>query len=424
MKRFKITVVFIMMCMLCLVPYRDAYAFKRGKTFSQIDVSTWNQGSKGFPDKDGVSFNDKITLGYSKDTIHESGCGYYALSYMLLKTGAINPKTTTPIDIVRKANNGDNTDSGGWHFNFSKVGLFNSDLTCTDKYLNVEGMSVSEQKTFVKGKYNDGYFVIICLRSNDTSGHYVFLDGYQGDDMVIGDSGFDGIKWSDYYGSNGGSMKYLMLFKSKSGKKPADLPSIYSDVMLNNSGSSTNPQVGGEGEQNGQMSDGEKAVYERLVDEWELKGMPEKYYLKDIQCEIPMEGSLSSIDENTVSYIKENIENDNEDKVIAFISKVISLIGLILMLYGVLMISSYTFDKANIVFDFSLLRVISFGKYTIATDEFKNTVVNGVLFISFGKLLRRVLFIEIVGIMLLQKVILFGWFRDFLNVILDFLNRF
>ena len=69
MKRFKITVVFIMMCMLCLVPYRDAYAFKRGKTFSQIDVSTWNQGSKGFPDKDGVSFNDKITLGYSKDTI-------------------------------------------------------------------------------------------------------------------------------------------------------------------------------------------------------------------------------------------------------------------------------------------------------------------------------------------------------------------
>ncbi len=412
MKRFKITVVFMVMCILCLVPYRDAYAFKRGKAFSQTDVSTWNQGSSGFPDKDGVSFNDKITLGYSKDTIHESGCGYYALSYMLLKTGAINPTTTTPIDIVKKANSGDNTDSGGWHFNFSKVGLFDSDLTCTAKYLNVEGMSVSDQKTFVKGKYNDGYFVIICLRSNDTRGHYVFLDGYQGDDMIIGDSGFDGVKWSDYYGSNGGSMKYLMLFKSKSGKKPADLPSIYSDVILNNTSSDES------------KSDAEKVAYEKLVDEWELRGMSEKYFLKDIQCEIPMEGGLSSTEEDTVSYIKENIENDKGDKIVDFINKVISLIGLILMLYGVLMISAYTFDRSNIIFDFSLLRVISFGKYTIATEEFKNTVVNGVLFISFGKLLRRVLFIEIIGIMLLQKVILFGWFRNFLDVVLDFLDRF
>lgn len=411
--------------MSCLIPCSTVSAFIRGKPFSQTDVSTWNQGSSAFLDTDGVSFNDKITLGTSPKTIHIAGCGYYALSFMLLKTGAINPKTTTPIDIIKKANSGDNTDVEGWHFNFSHVGIFNSDLECTDMYVNMEGMSLAEQKTFVKGKYNDGYFVIIDLRSNVTpEGHYVFLDGYQGDDMVIGDSGCDGTKWSDTYGNNNGYMKYLMLFKSKSGKKPADLPSIYSDSMLNNSGSSTDPQAGGEGNQNGQMSDSEKVEYERLVSEWELRGMPEKYYLGDIQCEVPMEGSLTSTEENTVFCIKENIENDKESKVIALVNRVISVIGLLLMLYGILMISAYTFDRANIIFDFSLLKIISFGKYTIATDEFKNTVVNGVLFISFGKLLKRVMLIEIIGILLLQKVILFGWFRNFLIAVLDFLDRF
>lgn len=397
----------LFLIVMCISNVKKVCAYDKNKAFSATDVSTWNQGDTGFPDTDGVSLNNKITLGTSGKTIHRAGCGYYALSYMLVKTGSLNPSSQSPIDIVKKANSGNNTDSGGWHFNFSNVGIFDSDLECTDKYVDISGMSLGEQKAYVKGKYYDGYFVIICLGSSQTSGHYVFVDGYQGDDIVIGDSGFEGTKWSDNYANTGGYMKYLMLFKSKSGKKPESLPSIYSDVVLNNNESS----------QNG-MTPTEIQTYERLVDEWELNGMPTRHYLGEIQCEVPMPGELSSQEQVTVSDIRERVSDEKEEKWLSLLQIIVSVAGVLSLLYSVLLVMAYAFDKANIVFEISMIKLLTFGKYTIQEKDDlyigEEKKVDGGLYLSKKAFFLRVLVLFLIGIVLIEKNFVFGLITRFI----------
>lgn len=386
-----------------LLPSCYVYGYDSSKEFKQEDVSTWNQGSNTFIDpSDGVSWNDKIYLGTSTTTtIHQAGCGYYSCSYMMVKNGFMNPKEKTPIDFVRWANSGDNTELADWHFNFSKITDYDPDLECIQKQASLPSNNISENITYIKGKMmQEDFYVIVCLHCNCMSSqHYIFIDGFDGDDMVIGDSGFAGTKWSDHYGKcSNVYMSGLWLFKSKSGKKPSQQPSIYSDQVL--SGNT--------------MTNSEVSLYKKIKDEWEIDGMPKKFLLSTPQCDLSDVPELSAKQQSTVAYIRENIKAEKEDKIWSFIQAVISFVGLILMLYGVLMVLAYIFDRSDLIFGLSLMGILTLGKYKVQDDndyvltEGKEKKINGVTYLTKWALFKRVLILEIVGGLLVTKVLLFN----------------
>lgn len=400
---FKNLIIWVMIAT-TLLPSCKVYGYDSSKEFKQEDVSTWNQGSNTFIDpSDGVSWNDKIYLGTSTTrTIHQAGCGYYACSYMTVKDGFMNPKEKTPIDFVRWANSGDNTELADWHFNFSKITDFCPDLECITKQAEVPGNTTNEKLTYLKGKfYDENYFIILCVVCANTDGHYIFIDGWNGEEISIGDSGLQGTKWSDHYGQCSTQITGMWLFKSKSGKKPSELPSIYSDQVLNN-GSSNN------------MTNSEVSLYKKLKDEWEIDGMPKKFLLSTPQCDLSDVPELSAKQQSTVAYIRENIKAEKEDRIWSFIQTVISFIGLILMLYGVLMVLAYIFDRSDLIFGLSLMGILTLGKYKVQDDndyvltEGKEKKINGVTYLTKWALFKRVLILEIVGGLLVTKVLLFN----------------
>ena len=387
----------------------SSLAFLRDRPFDAHDVSTWNQGSGGFPE------NDKITLGRSDKTIHRAGCGYYSASYMLVKTGALNPLRQSPIDVVKLSNSLNNTDMGtDWHFGYKNIGYFDPDLECSGYYIDISGMSLSEQLAYVKGKYYDGNFVIICLVADGvTRGHYIFVDGYDGDDMVIGDSGFTGIRWSTTYGNAPTRMKYLMLFTSKSGKKPANLPSIYSDDVLKNtgtigSGGDSGGNNGGNDGNSGGLTKEEKEAYIRVVNEWELPGMTRTDTFTAPACDVVFGDSLNVTEEDTIATIKDTKESSTEDRFIGGLYVVVDIIGLGLVLYGVLFLAAFAVDRSNTVFDVSVIAVITLGRCRLWDCEGEigtKKVVDGVTYLSAVGVGIRVVVLELVGAFLISGIV-------------------
>ena len=205
----------------------EVQAWDKSKPFNPKDVSSWNQTSEGFPE------NDSLTLGTSGKTVHRAGCGYFALSSVMVKCGYMDPEKETPIDLIKKANKGDVTeaDSGGWHLDFNKVSYFNENLSCVNKQILLNDRTIDEALAYVKKQYLEGYFVLICVVSPGvTGGHYLFVDGYDEDgDMIITDSAFNGTKWSTTYGANPGTyIHYIVVLKDKT-KKCNKLPSVYDE---------------------------------------------------------------------------------------------------------------------------------------------------------------------------------------------------
>lgn len=218
----KIIVFVYLMVGLLILSSIQVKAYDKSKPFNAHDISTWHQGEGAFPE------NLTMTLGTSRDTIKQGGCGYYAIASMLVKCGYLNPKTQSPIDVVRKANEGHNTGQTDWHFDPNNISIFSSNLSFVEE-VQMGSMSVKEGLAFLKKKYLEGYFLQVDLMSNPGSsvGHYIFVDGFKGEDMIITDSGYPGTKWSDYYGKADVTWKYVYIYKDKT-KKCNELASVYS----------------------------------------------------------------------------------------------------------------------------------------------------------------------------------------------------
>lgn len=198
------------------------FAYDTSKEFDAHDISTWQQDEDGFPE------NTTLTLGTSSKTVSQAGCGYYAVASMLVKAGTLDPEMQSPIDVVLTANSGDNTDCGGWHFDMTKIDILDPDLECVDAYLTISGYSTEDYLAYIEQKYNEGYFIIVDVSAEGvTSGHYVFIDSFSDGEIYITDSKYEGIKWSDTYGQTETTVKYLHLFRSRSGKKCNELESVY-----------------------------------------------------------------------------------------------------------------------------------------------------------------------------------------------------
>ena len=84
----------------------------------------------------------------------------------------------------------------------------------------------------------------------------------------------------------------------------------------------------------------------------------------------------------------------------------IVFIGICLLLYMIVLLVAYAFDRSNILVNVCLLRVVSFG--IIDPDEDEET---GKLRISTKRVLQMVIVLFIVGSVLVSGVAL-GWVED------------
>lgn len=107
-----------------------------------------------------------------------------------------------------------------------------------------------------------------------------------------------------------------------------------------------------------------------LKAEKDLTDMPSLDLISDDQktVKLPDSSSLTAKENATVDYIRTNIKNEREDKFYTFAVTSVVFIGLMLILYAVLLLLAYIFDRANILFNISLLGIISLGHLSYPSD--------------------------------------------------------
>lgn len=148
-----------------------------------------------------------------------------------------------------------------------------------------------------------------------------------------------------------------------------------------------------------------------IVTESDLTGMIIKETILEQQQYIALKGkdNLSTNEQNSLALIKESISN-GKISLSKIFSIAQSIFGIVLIFYGVLMIVCYIFDYANVYLDFSLLSIISLGRFRVVSeDEIKDGSVKGgfdkkrhVTYLTSGMLFMRSVVVEVIGVVLVS----------------------
>lgn len=338
--------------------------------------------------------SETITLKAGSDTIGGGACSHFAMTYALVKMGIFNPKNgDTPYTHIKNARekNAFMTDWG--YFDFTRVNELYPDVSFEGRDNNVQGMSAADGLTYVKGKMSEGYYVIgIVYGSVSRNGHCIFFDGVNSDGkMSIGDSGYIGLTFEDVYMQSTNYFNYLELLKCK-GKDINSQPSIYDDTALRG------------------VSTTEVVEYKNLVKEYELTGMPTKSNLQEgvVRPEINSINDLTEDEKLVVSSIKETKDAEKLDW-FQIAKNVISFIGFLLLVYDLLLIVFYVFDRVNSFLNISLVSLITLGRIKVALKEDfaelskEDRKSNG--YITLGKFIAIILVIGTLGGLMLSGTI-------------------
>ena len=411
------------------------------------DVAGWCQGNLDNQFKDTA----KIVLD-GEHTVENSGCGLMALSYARVKAGEISKTKDVPFkDTIDKAISKnafyDEGAGKGWLIDYEKSDLICSDLTvATGDDAGLEkfkGKKLGQIKTTfstpetilsdINNLYNKGLYVIaIVSRKDMTSAHAIFIDQPidDGKDFIIGDSGVPGygninngsvLKLSDAYTPDG--IIALSVLKSKSGKQANKQKSIYSDsevadkLKLSKNGKDNKldageykdenmpGSVGGAGNKKGDFnksgsgdgsSDTAVDLSGPMHSEWELVGMEDvNKWIKDGGFSFDLPTDIDEKYRDNVELIKDSIDN-RKYTVLGIVNIIIKVLGIILLAYTSLFIAFYIFDLVNTVITFSLLSILTLGRYRVyrkdevdRRDELSN--VKSVVYLSIPGMILRCL---------------------------------
>lgn len=352
-KRILAIILFILSLIMSSVPVEACYYNDGSKTQEECDkdIRYWKQGAV-------PADNSLITGQAGSDTIGEGACSHFSMSYALVKMGILNPANgDTPITHIENARekNCFRTDWG--YFDFEHVDSVYPEVSFEGRDNNVAGMDAETGLAYIKGKMNEGYYIVAVVSTPATAGHCIFFDGINEDGTTsIGDSAFQGITWEEYYANAGTYFSYLELMKC-SGKDFNSQPSIYDTNTLRETTSE------------------EIQEYTQLIEEWNLTGMPTKTNLSEgiIKPEFFGDDSLSQEELLAVQNIK---DYKDADKMSAFaiIKMIISLMGFLLITYGLLLVIAYVFDRANSFIDLSMVGFLTFGKMKIVSKDDWGTI--------------------------------------------------
>lgn len=136
----------------------------------------------------------------------------------------------------------------------------------------------------------------------------------------------------------------------------------------------TGTEITEEGSDENKEEGGEEDKFDSLVGlvkEDELVGMPSsKGIASDLTLvELPDPNNLSTSDKMSVSEIKSDILDSRDFKIWDTIRLVIVFIGLLVIMYSILLLVCFMFDRVNVIFDISLVSLISLGILRYSDEE-------------------------------------------------------
>lgn len=202
-------------------------------------------------------------------------------------------------------------------------------------------------------------------------------------------------------GKDGNKIAYYRMYNVKIDDSPERDPSVgkevsYSlgDVTISQSNSNQNNPL--------------SAQDDVLIPEDKLRGMPQQGVLSNgaNSVSLPSNRNLSSRDKSVISEVKTNIRTDSEETWVRNTRILISLIGMLMILYVVFLYIAYAFDYANVFFDISLLKLVSFGLISLDSKG-----MNSEKKFYLNKLHRVAIVLFIVGIVLISGSVNMWIFR-------------
>lgn len=124
----------------------------------------------------------------------------------------------------------------------------------------------------------------------------------------------------------------------------------------------------GQGSDDSSVAGGTKAIYSKLIDEYDLEGMPQKGILSNGVDKVFILGSdsLSTSEQYTVAMTREDILDRKSFRIWDNVRIGVTFLGLCIILYTVLLNVAYLFDRSNNFIDLQLVRVLTLGnlRYT------------------------------------------------------------
>lgn len=307
-----------------------------------------------------------------------AACGWFSAYFALSKAGIPKEGYDTRNLIEDARNKG--AYFGGWLLDYSKLnkifpdagikGINKEDMQGRPAWggnygINLSGLSTDEAFRVMKALQDKGYYLVVCLKCSETSGHYVFLDYIPEDkpnDFRIMDSGFPYTYLSDYKDYKNKTMRFaemwvLDLSNGDSKNFSKNRPSLYKDgVKPTKVEEKTGEDLG------------------KLVDEMDLVGM--ENYQKDLnKFQVPVYPGLELADAGD-KFSAEKIREENQRrKKLNTVSKVLSVLGWLQIGYGLgVIILYYTVGRYNV----KVMKLVMFGKYVLDDDMEEQKVANGI----------------------------------------------
>lgn len=240
MKRFLMAILSVIMVMTlginstyCLDTERAREWYESGSD-DYTDLSLWGQAS------DPRTEGRYLQCGRSDASVWNNACSYYAASFMLAKMGVLDVSSgENPVTVLDKMEAVDPVGEMWGIMNYSKIDLAfpTVHLVPSEFDRNLLGFTHEEIVHMIRAVIEEGGFVIVCAGEGCTpGGHYIFIDDVTEDgDLIIGDSFYEGRKWSDTFGPSGSRIYYWDVFWCED-CVPADCPSIYDihDIIMQN----------------------------------------------------------------------------------------------------------------------------------------------------------------------------------------------
>lgn len=355
-----------------------AYIKPEGEYSWDSDITHWSQWHM-------PGSTEIILPGTDGLTMRAAACGWFSAYFALYKAGIIKDHKSYNVKNLIEDARKEGAYFGGWLLDMSKLGkifpdanighIKDEDLGSNSRWwgswgIYMGGYSQDKVIEVAQTLMKRGYYLILCLRSSETSGHYVFLDYVDPErpgDIRIVDSGFPYTWLSEYKSFEGkgmtfGEMWVLDLSNGKNENLNFNRESPYKEGPRNN----------------GQNSPISSAEVQQVLSEMNLEGM--KDYQKNLSIfQRPVYPGLNLDNPLELINAQKIVEGKRVNPLLSLASKVVSAIGFLLVGYSLFLVVFYiglgkTYPR--------LMKMVFFGRYVI--EDNTELVKNGLSVFQFG----------------------------------------
>lgn len=373
-------------------------------------------------------------------TLGSAGCTYFAHLAMLMRAGVWDPKKDGVITdfynhCIQKGMNKEEGFDGMFYWRgmnkyFPKVEI----VTATLK--SPPYNKVSDLENFVKEAYDRGDFVVAYLQTvtgDPNSGHAIFLEGVNSDGTLyvfdnsspgstLGatDTVFEGIM--NDMGGRDSPIVYAMLEYSVEGVDSRDtIPlterfagSLDADKGVFKDEKDRKDKDGKSKEEADKEKEQLKSEYDAI--DWRPSALLLSQHDMDMTW---FQDKLSMKEKMNIENLKQNIEADSFDFA-KFAKQTTVMAGLMLCVYGILLIVAQLLDMVNPFLNISLVRTFTFGRFTIKPKgDYSKDNANRRRYISVFKY-----YVYVAFIMGLGMAVATGRVQELIYHVIDLINQF